>query len=96
MTTALEKNITKTILKRLNGLPGCRAKKHHGSAWGSAELDVYGCMQGRAFYLEVKRPGGEPTERQQSIIREWEAAGAITGTVHSADEAETMVTGGIP
>ena len=91
MTTPLEKNITKTIIKRLNALQGCKVKKFHGSAWGEAELDIYGCYQGRAVFIEVKRPGGKPTARQESIIRDWESVGAITGTVTSADEAEALV-----
>ena len=90
--TALEKTIVKAILARLNAMPNCRAKKHHGDMYGSAELDVYGCISGRAFFLEVKRPGGKPTKRQDAIIREWESAGAMAGCVSSADEAEALVT----
>jgi len=94
MTTPLEKNITKTTIKRLNTLEGCKVKKFHGSAWGNAELDVYGCYKGRAVFIEVKRPGEKATDRQSSIIREWASVGAITGVVTSADEAVALVLGG--
>jgi hypothetical protein len=93
--TPLEKNITAAILKRLNSMPGCRAKKHHGSMYGSSELDIYGCYLGHAFFLEVKRPGGKPTERQESDIRAWAAVGAIVGCVYSADAAQALITGAI-
>ena len=94
MTTPLEKNVTKGILRRLNAIPLCRAKKHHGGLYGAAEVDIYGCYDGRAFFVEVKRPGGKATARQQSDLRAWTAAGAITGCVSSADEAEALVVGG--
>ena len=88
---ALEKNITKSILARLNSLPHCRAKKYPGGMMGGAEVDIYGCIEGRAFFLEVKRPGQKPTPRQESILRAWAEAGAVTGVATSAAEAETLV-----
>lgn len=85
--TPLEKSITKGILARLNSLPGCRAKKYPGGMMGGAEVDIYGCINGRAFFLEVKRPGEKATPRQESILRAWSEAGAITGVVTSTAEA---------
>lgn len=91
----LEKTVVKRIIETLNALPGCRAKKHHGSQFGSAEVDVYGCIGGRAFFLEAKRPGGKASLRQEKLLREWGEAGAITAVVTSAEEAVAVLrTGG--
>nr|WP_294508880.1 MucR family transcriptional regulator [uncultured Bilophila sp.] len=58
----LESSVVATIIKKLNAVPGCRVKKFHGSAFGMMELDIYGCFNGRAVFIEVKRPGGKPEE----------------------------------
>lgn len=55
----LESSVVATIIKKLNAVPGCRVKKFHGSAFGMMELDIYGCFNGRAVFIEVKRPGGK-------------------------------------
>ena len=54
----LESSVVATIIKKLNAVPGCRVKKFHGSAFGMMELDIYGCFNGRAVFIEVKRPSG--------------------------------------
>lgn len=89
--TARESSIVKTIKDHLNKLPGCLIKKHHGSMFGAAEVDLYGSYKGRAVFLEVKRPGQRPTPRQAKMIRDWEATGAISGCVTSAEEALSLV-----
>ena len=83
--------IVEAAIKALNKLPGCRVKKHHGSVFGKAEVDVYGCINGRALFLEAKRPGEKPTPRQVRIMEEWRACGAITGVFHSVEEALALV-----
>ena len=57
----LESSVVATIIKKLNAVPGCRVKKFHGSAFGMMELDIYGCFNGRAVFIEVKRPGAAET-----------------------------------
>ena len=89
--TAKESAIVEGAIRKLNALPRTWAKKFHGTAFGHAEVDVYGCCQGRAFFLEGKRPGEKPTPRQQKILERWAACGAITGVFTSADEAVSIV-----
>lgn len=95
MTTPRETSITKSAIKKLNDLSNCRAKKAHSGFYGQSEVDIYGCCEGFAFFLEGKRPGGEPTERQKSILRDWDKAGAITGVYTSAAEAVDIVVAGV-
>ena len=51
--------------------------------------DLAGCLfnGGRAFYLEVKRPGESATEDQQRFLDAMASTGAIAATVHSVVEA---------
>lgn len=83
----LEASIVRSILQKLNSLPGCYAVKTHGGPYGAGQPDILGCYQGQAFALEVKRPGNTPTPRQEAVLARWQAAGAVAGVVHSAKEA---------
>lgn len=69
-------------------------KKHHPkvfyhmpvvSGYGKPSLDYIGCVGGRFFGIETKKPGGKPTERQELTMSEMRAAGAETFVV-SCDE----------
>jgi len=42
---------------------------------------------GRAFYLEVKRPGKEPTPEQETFLEDRRACGAIAARVDSVEQA---------
>lgn len=83
----LESSIVASILRKLNSLPGTRAKKHHGSQFGSIELDIYGVSNGVPFFIEAKQPGKKPTARQEREIAAWRAAGAKAGVATSVNEA---------
>ena len=88
----LESSITRSILAKLNKIPGCKAKKFVSGPM-SQDLDIYGSYQGRAFFLEVKRPRlGVTSNRQAHLIDAWQAVGAISGVVTSAAEAVRLVT----
>lgn len=92
----LEKSITAAILKHLNSLPGWRAKKIHGSAYGAGWPDILAIHQGQAYFFEVKRPApyGTPvTPRQQVELAAWKAVGAVTAVVHSVDEVKEVIGG---
>lgn len=91
MPLALESSICNTIIKKLNAVPGCRVKKFHGSPFGKCELDIYGCYNGVALFIEVKRPGCKPTIRQNKEIEDWRAVGAISGFVTGAEGALSML-----
>ena len=87
-----ESHIVAKILKALNGLPMCRAEKLHGGPMsGAQKLDIMCCREGRFYYLEVKRPGGKPTDRQKNTMGKWRLTGAVVECVTSADEALDIV-----
>ncbi len=80
------------IQAALNKLPGCWCFKVHGNQYQMAGVpDIIGCYHGRMFALEVKMPGEEPTPIQQARLRHINAAGGITATVYSVDEALAAV-----
>ena len=43
--------------------------------YGRTTLDYLGIADGHGFAIEAKRKGGKPTERQEVIIQQIEAAG---------------------
>jgi hypothetical protein len=83
-----ERAIVASILRTLNAIQGCRAVKSHGSVYARrGEPDIRGSIHGRAFFLEVKRPGAKPTPIQESELAAWRRAGAAAEVVHSIAEA---------
>jgi len=91
--TTLEKNIVAGILKYLNGLVGCYAKKKHGSKFNPGWPDIIGCYAGRAFFIEVKRGKEEPTDLQWQELKNWGAAGARTLVAYSVDDVVQFMAG---
>ncbi len=88
----LEKTIVNRIIKKLNELPACRAIKTHGGAFGhSGQPDITGCIDGRRFDMECKRPGGKATPKQESEMRKWSDAGSVCGVVTSWEEAVCLL-----
>lgn len=97
MTKQREARRSAAIIKALNALPGCLARKRHISPFSIAgDPDVFGSINGRHFELEVKLPGEKPTDLQRKRLEEWASAGAITGVVTSPEEALALVTGRAP
>ena len=77
---ASEAALVRRILRELNSWPNVRAIKHHGSPYTrKGEPDIYGCVSGLLFLLEIKLPGNKPTVLQYKALRDWKAAGAVTG-----------------
>ena len=92
MNSPLETNIVKNIKKKLETIPGVVVRKRHGTAFGiKGDPDLYGLVRGRHFEIEVKRPGENPTELQLSRMREWKAAGAITGVARSWEDTKEVL-----
>ena len=89
----LESSITKSILKYLNGLPGCYAVKTRGDYRQAGQPDILGCYQGRTLALEVKRPGGKATPLQLATLAKWRQAGAVAGVVYSVEEVKKLLEG---
>jgi hypothetical protein len=55
--------------------------------------DLFGNRAGdaRAFYLEIKRPGGRPTPEQTAFLAAMRSRGAIAGIARSVDEALALL-----
>ena len=66
----LERTIVAKVLDEARRL-GWWAMKNHGNAYSVKGLpDVLVIKKGRAAWMEVKRPGEDPTRIQQHRIRE--------------------------
>jgi hypothetical protein len=87
-----EKAIVKAILAYLNGLPGCVARKRWGGGYGVAgDPDITGCIRGRHFEFEVKRPGDKPRPLQRKRLDNWRRAGAVGAAVYSVDDVRRVL-----
>ena len=92
MKHPLERTIVKSILAYLNGQPGCLARKRWGGGMGVAgDPDITGCLRGRHFEVEVKRPGAKPTALQLKRLEEWRRAGAVVGVVESLEQVRALL-----
>jgi len=96
----LESGITAGILKYLNSLPECFARKTSGDDKRSGELDIDCCYHGLAVKLEVKRPGrqhgymnkaGNASKLQLATMSKWKAAGAIAAIVYSISDVKLVL-----
>jgi len=68
--------------------------KTHGSAFSVAGLpDVLVIKEGRAAWMEAKRPGESPTRIQEHRMRELAAAGCPVTVVTSAGDAIEFLEG---
>lgn len=87
-----EGNIRDKIKDKLNSLPQTRCTVAHGSIYSElGQTDIYGCSQGRAFFLEVKDVGKQPRKLQIYRLQQWKKTGAICGVVESVEEATKLV-----
>ncbi len=55
--------------------------------------DLFGVRigDGRAVFIEVKRPGGRATEKQMNFIKQMRSCGAVAGICHSPEEALRLI-----
>lgn len=91
--TVKETVITGKILKYLNGLVGCYARKVPGGFFSSGWPDIVGCYAGRAFLIEVKVPGNTTTKLQDQELTRWGAAKARTLVAYSVDDVVQFMAG---
>lgn len=78
----LEKTRQRSIVKFLNAIPGCLAEVRTQTGYGKkGGADIFGCLKGRHFELEVKQPKKMPTKLQEKRLQEWSECGAVTGRV---------------
>lgn len=57
--------------------------------------DLFGVRRsdGRAVFIEVKKPGGRVSTAQQNFIQQMKAIGAITGVCYSVSDAIALISG---
>lgn len=60
------------------------------SGFGKSTLDYVCCYYGRFFSIEAKAAGKKPTERQNAMIRQMEAAGGKTFVVSDEESLDTL------
>lgn len=91
VSTPKESVITAKALKLLKE-GGILAWKNHGSLYSKAGIpDIQAVRDGTTFYIEMKRPGEEPTPIQAVMIEKLRKAGAPVTVAHSAEEAYGFV-----
>jgi hypothetical protein len=57
--------------------------------------DIHGMLTGgRAFWIEVKRPGGVVSDDQKDFLAKVKAGGGIAGLAYSVDDAERLLNQG--
>ena len=56
--------------------------------------DLFGVRRsdGRAVFIEVKKPGGRVSPAQQNFIQQMKAIGAIAGVCYSAADAIALIS----
>ncbi len=87
-----ESDLVNKIMKYLNGLQNCKANKRHGGMFGKAgEPDIYGCINGEHFEIEVKVETNLPTEIQHQRMLEWCDTGALVFWTNSLDDVKTKI-----
>jgi len=53
--------------------------------------DLGGAIDGHAVYVEVKRPGKEPTEQQEQCLDELRRAGAVVIVARCVEDVRTVL-----
>lgn len=56
--------------------------------------DLFGVRKsdGKAVFIEVKKPGGKASDSQKNFINQMKKMGAIAGICRSAEEAINLIT----
>ena len=72
-----ETAITAKLVKKLNAIPRCFARKRHGGAFSSGDPDIQVCYKGLTILIEVKVLVGELSELQAVMMQRWQDAGAV-------------------
>ncbi|HYF71379.1 MAG TPA: hypothetical protein VD864_01085 [Nocardioides sp.] len=87
-----ETSRTQKVLTWLNAQPETFARKVHTGPMGEGgHPDIDGCQRGRAFKIEMKKPGERPTLRQMARLRRWQQAGALVGWAESIEHAAQIL-----
>lgn len=87
----LEKTITQSIIRYLNKLPCCYARKIHGSRYTAGFPDIICVREGMPVWIEVKRPGKKPTQLQVIELEKWRECGSLTMIAYSVDDVRNLM-----
>jgi hypothetical protein len=89
-----EAYLVRRVIAALNLVEGCYAMKVHQTRYSrSGEPDIVGSFMGQSFAIEVKRPGGRPTDLQLYRLNQWAKAGARAGVATSVADAKEIACG---
>lgn len=55
--------------------------------------DLFAVKDGKAYFIEVKKPGGTVSPEQINFIDQMQKRGCIAGIAHSTEEAIEIVNG---
>jgi len=100
MNSPLEKTIVAAIMRGLKARGVRWMVKTHGGPYQTAGLpDIIAVApgSGRLLGIEVKRPGGRPTELQKATLARINAAGGVAGVAFGIEDALVLLkqaTGG--
>jgi hypothetical protein len=90
-TGILEKTRQRNIVKYLNAVPQCHAEVRTQTGYGTkGGADIFGCIEGHHFELEVKQPHKQPTPTQQYQLKIWESCGSIAGRVEDVETTRQL------
>lgn len=77
---ALEKGMQAILVKKIREKygPRCQVRVLHGTRFTvKGDPDIYGCLDGQMFVIELKQKGQRPSELQLRRLDDWRQAGAI-------------------
>ena len=82
-----EVSIEKWVVNQARGVYGVDSIKLYGVAYGGWPDRIFLVPGGRPLFIEFKRPGEEPDERQKEIHRRLRAAGYVVEVHDNRDAA---------
>ena len=82
-----EASIEEWVVNQARGVYGVYSIKLYGVAYGGWPDRIFLVPGGRPLFIELKPPGGEPTEKQREIHRRLRAAGYIVEVHDDRDAA---------
>ncbi len=87
-----ESALQASIVRWLNRQPNCIARVNGpGPAHVVGDPDVYGCLDGRAYVIEVKQVNGRLAKIQAHRLEQWRAAGARATVARSLAEVQEWI-----
>jgi hypothetical protein len=87
-----EGRVTKLIKEYLESLDDLWFMKVHGGLMQTPGVpDIIGVYYGRFFGLEIKRPGGKATAKQQQNIDKIKQAGGVACVVDDVEQVKDLM-----